>query len=170
MNKKNYEIVDSTEKLEKAIERVREAQKLFAAFTQEQVDKIFLAAATAAAVRCRVPVINKCDRREARRRFRASCFGRIYLMIRTTVKVSGMICGMCEAHVNDAVRAAFAVKKVSSSRSKGETVIESEHRIDTERLKQVVNATGYIALSVSEEEIPQRPLRKGILSSILHRG
>ena len=77
-------------------------------------------------------------------------------MIRTTVKVSGMICGMCEAHVNDAVR--------------GETVIESEHRIDTERLKQVVNATGYIALSVSEEEIPQRPLRKGILSSILHRG
>ncbi len=48
MNKKNYEIVDSTEKLEKAIEKVRQAQKQFAAFTQEQVDKIFLAAATAA--------------------------------------------------------------------------------------------------------------------------
>ncbi|MBP5581738.1 MAG: bifunctional acetaldehyde-CoA/alcohol dehydrogenase, partial [Ruminococcus sp.] len=48
MNKKNYEIVDSTEKLEKAIGRVRDAQKQFAAFTQEQVDKIFLAAATAA--------------------------------------------------------------------------------------------------------------------------
>ena len=30
MNKKNYEIVDSTEKLEKAIERVRQAQKKFA--------------------------------------------------------------------------------------------------------------------------------------------
>ncbi|WP_295088709.1 aldehyde dehydrogenase family protein, partial [Ruminococcus sp.] len=48
MNKKNYEIVDSTEKLEKAIEKVRQAQKQFAVFTQEQVDKIFLAAATAA--------------------------------------------------------------------------------------------------------------------------
>jgi acetaldehyde dehydrogenase/alcohol dehydrogenase len=48
MNKKNYEIVDSTEKLEKAIVKVRQAQKQFAAFTQEQVDKIFLAAATAA--------------------------------------------------------------------------------------------------------------------------
>ncbi len=48
MNKKNYEIVDSTEKLEKAIERVRQAQKKFASFTQKQVDKIFLAAATAA--------------------------------------------------------------------------------------------------------------------------
>ncbi len=42
------ETVDSTEKLEAAIARVREAQKLFAAFTQEQVDKIFLAAASAA--------------------------------------------------------------------------------------------------------------------------
>ena len=29
-------------------------------------------------------------------------------MIRTTVRVSGMACGMCEAHVNDAVRSAFA--------------------------------------------------------------
>ena len=48
MKKKNYEIVDSTEKLEKAIEKVRQAQKKFAEFTQEQVDKIFLAAATAA--------------------------------------------------------------------------------------------------------------------------
>ena len=45
---KNYEIVDSTEKLEAAFARVREAQKLFAEYTQEQVDKIFLAAASAA--------------------------------------------------------------------------------------------------------------------------
>ena len=45
---KNYEIVDSVEKLEAAIARVRAAQKRFAAYTQEQVDHIFLAAATAA--------------------------------------------------------------------------------------------------------------------------
>ena len=45
---KKYEIVDSVEKLEKAISRVRKAQKQFASFTQEQVDEIFLAAATAA--------------------------------------------------------------------------------------------------------------------------
>ena len=48
MNKKNYDVVDSTEKLEKAIGNVRNAQKKFASYTQEQVDKIFLAAATAA--------------------------------------------------------------------------------------------------------------------------
>ena len=36
-------------------------------------------------------------------------------MIKTTVKVDGMMCGMCESHVNDAVRKAFQVKKVTSS-------------------------------------------------------
>ncbi len=44
----NYEIVDSTEKLQAAFTRVREAQRIFAEYTQEQVDKIFLAAASAA--------------------------------------------------------------------------------------------------------------------------
>ena len=41
-------IVDSPESLERAIERIREAQRIFATYTQEQVDKIFLAAASAA--------------------------------------------------------------------------------------------------------------------------
>ena len=44
----NYEIVDGVEKLEAALGRVRKAQQLFATYTQEQVDRIFLAAATAA--------------------------------------------------------------------------------------------------------------------------
>ena len=44
----NKKLVDSVEALEEAIARVREAQNKFAAYTQEQVDKIFLAAATAA--------------------------------------------------------------------------------------------------------------------------
>ena len=72
-------------------------------------------------------------------------------MIKTTVHVSGMVCGMCEAHINDAVRSAFSVKKVSSSRSAGETVILSENSLDYETLKQVINATGYIVLSANEE-------------------
>jgi len=44
----NYPMVDSVESLESAISRVREAQKMFATFTQEQVDRIFTAAAMAA--------------------------------------------------------------------------------------------------------------------------
>ena len=46
-------------------------------------------------------------------------------MTETKVKISGMACGMCEAHVNDCIREAFSVKKVTSSHAKGETVILS---------------------------------------------
>ncbi|NLP00715.1 MAG: bifunctional acetaldehyde-CoA/alcohol dehydrogenase [Clostridiaceae bacterium] len=42
------EPIDGVEKLEKALARLREAQKIFATYSQEQVDKIFLAAASAA--------------------------------------------------------------------------------------------------------------------------
>ena len=51
----NYEIIDSNDKLELAIERVRKAQKIFATYTQEQVDKIFFAAAMAAN-KARIPL------------------------------------------------------------------------------------------------------------------
>ena len=49
------EIIDSVEKLENAIARLKKAQKEFATYSQEQVDKIFLAAATAAN-KARIPL------------------------------------------------------------------------------------------------------------------
>ncbi len=55
MDNKVYEIVDSVEKLEEAIARTRKAQQVFATYTQEQVDKIFLAAASAAN-KARIPL------------------------------------------------------------------------------------------------------------------
>ncbi len=55
MEKRKYETVDSVPKLEEVIRRVREAQARFSEYTQEQVDKIFLAAATAAN-RARIPL------------------------------------------------------------------------------------------------------------------
>ena len=45
---KEYELVDSVEKLKVTIEKVRKAQREFSKFSQEQVDKIFKAAAIAA--------------------------------------------------------------------------------------------------------------------------
>ena len=55
MKTKSYEVVDSVKALEAAIARVKAAQKKFAEYTQEQVDKIFLAAATAAD-KARIPL------------------------------------------------------------------------------------------------------------------
>lgn len=50
-----HEIVDSVEKLEALLARVREAEKIFATYSQEQVDKIFKAAAIAAN-KARIPL------------------------------------------------------------------------------------------------------------------
>ena len=55
MATKTYEIIDGVEKLTEAIARVRKAQQVFATYTQEQVDRIFLAAASAAN-KARIPL------------------------------------------------------------------------------------------------------------------
>ena len=70
-------------------------------------------------------------------------------MIQYTLQVEGMQCGMCEVHINDAVRKAFPVKKVQSSHGKGETVIVSEQELDTQKLREVINATGYTVRSLA---------------------
>ncbi|MEE1537703.1 MAG: bifunctional acetaldehyde-CoA/alcohol dehydrogenase [Ruminococcus sp.] len=55
MSEKNIMIVDTVEALEKRIEEVREAQRIFSTYSQEQVDKIFAAAALAAN-KARIPL------------------------------------------------------------------------------------------------------------------
>ena len=52
---KEYGIIDSVEKLEKALNELKEAQKVYASYSQEQVDKIFFEAAMAAN-RQRIPL------------------------------------------------------------------------------------------------------------------
>ena len=64
-------------------------------------------------------------------------------MLEYTLKIDGMMCGMCESHVNDAIRRSFPVKKVTSSHKKGETVIRCEQALDEEKLKSVIAETGY---------------------------
>ena len=70
-------------------------------------------------------------------------------MIQTTVKVSGMACSMCEAHISDAIRRALPVKKVTSSHTKGETVILSEAPLEEAAIREVIDATGYTAGEIS---------------------
>ena len=64
-------------------------------------------------------------------------------MVETILKVNGMMCGMCESHINDVVRKTAQVSKVSSSHTRGETVIVSNQALDIETLKQAIAATGY---------------------------
>ena len=79
-------------------------------------------------------------------------------MIQTTVKVSGMACAMCEAHLNDAIRGAFPVEKVASSHAKGETVILSQKPLNEIALRAAINATGYTAGDIRAEVYEKKGL------------
>ena len=72
-------------------------------------------------------------------------------MRKITAHIDGMQCGMCESHVNDAVRKAFPVKKVTSSRSKKETVVITETELDQEALRAAISATGYDVGEIRKE-------------------
>ena len=79
-------------------------------------------------------------------------------MFKYTAEVKGMMCSMCEAHSNDAIRKAFSVKKVTSNHSKNEVVIITEEEITNEQLKKVYDDLGYELVSVRKE-----PAKKGLL-------
>lgn len=79
-------------------------------------------------------------------------------MIKITVSIDGMACGMCEAHVNEAVRNAFSVKKVTSSYAKKETIILTEQEISEQELRKVVSQAGYDVVRVSWEPYQKKGL------------
>ena len=82
-------------------------------------------------------------------------------MVKTTLKIEGMSCAMCEAHICDAIRKAVpAAKKVSASRSKKEASFLAEASVDAEKLKAAIDATGYSCLSI--ESAPYE--KKGLFS------
>ena len=72
-------------------------------------------------------------------------------MIKTTLIIDGMMCGMCESHINDTIRQAFRIKKAVSSHTKGTTEIISEHPIDEKALREAIGKTGYKVIEVKTE-------------------
>jgi copper chaperone CopZ len=74
-----------------------------------------------------------------------------FIMNKIIVKIDGMMCGMCESHINDVIRKTFSVKKVTSSHTKGEAVILAEDPITEDQLRSAIDPTGYQVQSVIVE-------------------
>jgi len=79
-------------------------------------------------------------------------------MIQMTVGIDGMMCGMCEALVNDAIRRHFSVKKVTSSHTKKQTVILSDGALSENEVRAVIEATGYQVLSIEQKPYQKKSL------------
>ena len=80
-------------------------------------------------------------------------------MLKTTLKIEGMMCGMCEAHIADTIRKTIpSAKKVAASRSKGEATFLTDEPIDADVLKAAIDATGYAC--TGQETVPYQ--KKGL--------
>ncbi len=78
-------------------------------------------------------------------------------MIKTTLKIDGMMCSMCEAHINDVIRKTIpGAKKVAASHTKGEASFLTEEAVDEKLLKDAIAAMGYACLSVSAEPFEKK--------------
>ena len=86
-------------------------------------------------------------------------------MTKTVLAIDGMMCGMCEAHINDAIRRSFNVTKVSSSHTRGRTEIISDEPLDESRLKSTIDETGYILNGITSEPYQ----KKGFLGGLFGR-
>ena len=80
-------------------------------------------------------------------------------MNKNTVKIDGMMCGMCEAHICDTIRKAFPdAKKVKASRVSGEAAFLTDQPIDNEKLEKAITETGYTFVSAESEPYKKRGL------------
>jgi len=79
--------------------------------------------------------------------------------IKVTVGVDGMMCGMCEAHVQDAVRNAVpSAKKVKADRKKKDVEFLSDTEVDEASVKKAIADTGYDVTSYSSAPYEKKGL------------
>ncbi len=79
-------------------------------------------------------------------------------MFKITMHVEGMMCPMCEKHMNDAIKAAFEVKKVNSSHTEKKTEILAKAPLSEDEVRAAIAETGYQISEFSCEE------KKGLFS------
>lgn len=80
-------------------------------------------------------------------------------MEKITIKVEGMMCGMCEAHVCDVIRKAVpSAKKVSASRLRNEATFVTDKEVDKEALEKAITDMGYTFMFFSSEPYKKRGL------------
>lgn len=79
-------------------------------------------------------------------------------MKRIILSVEGMHCGMCEAHVNDAVRRAVNVKSVRSSHAKNRVEVVCDDGVDEAAIRSAIEERGYTVSSTESSPYKKKGL------------
>ena len=74
-------------------------------------------------------------------------------MYKTTVTVEGMMCHMCEKHVNEALSKAFAAENPVSDHTANKTEFISAEKPDAAKVKEIIEAAGYTVKAVHTETV-----------------
>jgi len=78
-------------------------------------------------------------------------------MNKYVLSIDGMMCGMCEAHINDVIRKSITgAKKANSSYKKNESSFIVEGSIDIDKLKEDIRNIGYEIKDYTVEEYKKK--------------
>lgn len=77
-------------------------------------------------------------------------------MLKYTLKIDGMKCGMCEAHVCDIIRKNSDAKKVKASHKKNEASFVLDEKCDLFKIIEGIKAMGYNVLDTKAEEYKKK--------------
>ena len=80
-------------------------------------------------------------------------------MFKITLTIDGMACSMCESHINDAIRRAFDIEKITSSHKKNTTEIICKTGLPESDLRKIIEATGYRITSIITEPYEKKKKR-----------
>ena len=72
-------------------------------------------------------------------------------MTKIIMKIDGMMCGMCEAHVNEAIKKAFGAEDVVSSHESNTTIFTAPEKVDEDKIRATIKEAGYEVTGITQE-------------------
>lgn len=79
-------------------------------------------------------------------------------MIKTTIKIKGIMCENCVAHVNETIKNEFDINKVTTSKENGISEVISDNELSEEKLREVISREGYEVTEVMSEPYEKKGL------------
>lgn len=79
-------------------------------------------------------------------------------MVKTTLKIKGIMCENCVAHVNETIRNEFDINKVTTSKENGISEVISDNELSEEKLREVIRREGYEVTEVISEPYEKKKL------------
>ena len=79
-------------------------------------------------------------------------------MVKTTLKIEGIMCENCVAHVNETIKNEFDINKVTTSKENGISEVISDNELSEEKLREVISREGYEVTEVMSEPYEKKGL------------